>query len=118
MRARQRGITLLGLIVGSFVLVIVALLFMRLLPSYIEYFSIKKAMVGIAKETAGREASVSDIRRSFENRSAIDDFQAVKSTDLEVSKQGNGWLISASYRKEVPLFANIGVYIDFTATSQ
>ena len=118
MRARQEGVTLLGLIMGSFVLVLVALLAMRLLPSYIEYFAIKKAMVGIAKETAGREASVSDIRRSFENRSAIDDFQSVKATDLEISKQGNGWLIAASYRREIPLFANIGVYIDFDATSQ
>jgi hypothetical protein len=118
MRARQKGVTLLGLIMGSFVLVLVALLAMRLLPSYIEYFSIKKAVVSIGNQTAGRDATVSDIRRAFESRSAVDDFQAVKAADLEIIKQGNGFVISAQYRKEIPLFANIGIYIDFDVSSR
>ncbi len=118
MRARQKGITLLGLIIGSFLLVLVALLAMRLLPSYIEYFTIKKNLVAIGKETAGREATVSDIRRSFDSRTAIDDISSIKSTDLAITKEGNAYLIAASYRREVPLFANIGVYIDFEASSR
>jgi len=118
MRARQRGITLMGLIIGSFFLVLVALLAMRLLPSYIEYFNVKKALVGIAKELAGREGNVSDVRRAFENRSAIDDYQSVKATDLVITKEGNGFYITTSWRREVPLFANIGVYIDFEAASR
>jgi hypothetical protein len=118
MRARQRGITLMGLIIGSFVLVLVALLGMRLLPSYIEYFTIKKALVGISKELSGREGSVSDVRRAFENRMAVDDIKSVQPSDLGVTKEGNGFLITAAYRREVPLFANIGVYIDFEASSR
>jgi Domain of unknown function (DUF4845) len=117
MRARQRGITLLGLIMGSVVLVFVALLGMRLLPSYIEYFTIKKAVVGIANETRGRSPAVNEVRRLFENRQAIDDFHAVNSTDLEITKVGNDVQIVAAYRKEIPLVANIGVYIDFVASS-
>lgn len=118
MRARQRGITLMGLIMGSFVLVFVALLVMRLLPSYIEYFTIKKAVVSVANEMRGRGGSVADVRRAFENQQAIDDFKAVKSTDLEITKQGNGYAIVAAYRKEIPLFANIGIHIDFLASSE
>ncbi|MDH4326356.1 MAG: DUF4845 domain-containing protein [Betaproteobacteria bacterium] len=117
MRARQRGITLMGLILGSFVLVFVALLVMRLLPSYIEYFTIKKAVVSISNELRGRGGSVSDVRRAFANRQAIDDFKAVHAADLEITKQGNDVHIVAAYRKEIPLFANIGVYIDFEAAS-
>lgn len=117
MRYRQRGITLMGLITGSVVLIVVALLGMRLLPSYIEYFNIKKAVDGIALETRGRGGSVSDVRRAFDMRQAIDDFQSVKGSDLEISKVGNGFSIVASYRREIPLFANIGVYIDFSASS-
>jgi hypothetical protein len=118
MRARQKGITLLGLIIGSFLLVLVALLAMRLLPSYIEYFTIKKNLVSIGKETAGRDATVSEIRRSFESRTAIDDITSVAPADLVITKEGNGYLIAASYRREVPLFANIGIYIDFEASSR
>jgi Domain of unknown function (DUF4845) len=118
MRARQRGVTLMGLIMSSVLLVFVALLGMRLLPSYIEYFKIKKAVVGVASETRGRSPAVSEVRRLFENRQTIDDFAAVKATDLEVTKVGNDVQLVASYRKEIPLFANIGVYIDFVATSE
>jgi hypothetical protein len=117
MRARQRGITLLGLIVGSFVLVFVALLVMRLLPSYVEYFTIKKAVVSIANEMRGRGGSANEVRRAFDSRQAIDDFKAVNASDLEITKQGNDFLIVAAYRKEIPLFANIGIYIDFVAES-
>jgi hypothetical protein len=117
MRARQRGITLLGLIMGSFVLVFVALLVMRLLPSYIEYFTIKKAVVSISNEMRGRGGSANEVRRAFDSRQAIDDFKAVRAADLEITKQGNDFLIVAAYRKEIPLFANIGIYIDFVASS-
>jgi len=67
---------------------------------------------------AGREGNVSDVRRAFENRSAIDDIHSIKATDLVITKEGNGFLITASYRREIPLFANIGVYIDFEASSR
>lgn len=118
MRARQRGITLMGLIIGSAVVVVLALLFMRLVPSYIEYFTIKKALVAIANEVKGRGVQANEVRRSFQNRSVIDDIKSVSHTDLEITRQGNDYLIVAAYRKEIPLFANIGVYIDFEASSQ
>ena len=117
MRNRQRGVTLTGLIVVSVVVILVALLGMRLLPSYIEYFTIKKALGGIALEMRGRGGAVSDVRRAFDLRQAVDDFHSVKGSDLEITKEGNGFSIGASYRREIPLFANIGVYIDFTASS-
>jgi len=117
MRARQRGITLMGLIMGSFVLVFVALLLMRLLPSYIEYFTVKKAVVSISNEMRGRGGSVNEVRRAFDSRQAIDDFKAVNASDLEITRQGNDYLIVAAYRKEVPLFGNMGIYIDFVASS-
>jgi hypothetical protein len=117
MRNTQRGISLMGLILWSVVLVLAALLAMRLLPSYIEYFTIKKAIVGIANESRGRGVSPNEVRRAFENRSAVDDIRSVNAKDLEIVKEGNNVAITAAYRREVPLFANIGVYIDFVASS-
>jgi uncharacterized protein DUF4845 len=117
MRNRQRGITLMGLLAGSVVVIFVALLGMKLAPSYIEYFAIKKAVNGITHESRGGGSAVSDLRRAFDARAAIDDFTAVKATDLEITKEGNGYTVTAAYRKEVPLFANIGVYIEFTASA-
>jgi hypothetical protein len=116
---KQRGIGLWGLIFGLFLLIIVSLLAMKLTPSYLEFFAIQKALNGIAIERrGGGGASVNEIRKAFEARAAIDDFTAVKGADLEITKDGNDVLISAVYRKEVKLFGNIGIYIDFEASSR
>ena len=118
MRSRQQGITLMGLIVGAVVLIFAAVLAMKLVPAYIEFYSVKKALAGIAVDTRGRSTSVADIRRLFEGRSAIDDINSVKANDLEISKEGNEYLVSAAWRREIPLFANLGIYIDFTASTR
>lgn len=117
MRYRQLGVSLMGLIAAAVVLIFCALLGMKLVPSYLEYNAVKKALSGIGADSRGRNTSVGDIRRAFENRSSIDDINSVKSSDLEITKEGNGFSIVASYRREIPLFANIGVFIDFTAAS-
>jgi len=118
MRNRQRGLTLMGLIGSAVVLIFVALLGLKLVPSYIEFYSVKKALSGIGNDTRNRTVSVGDIRRLFENRSAVDDINSVKSSDLEITKVGNDYLVSAAYRKEIPLFGNIGIFIDFAASSK
>lgn len=117
MRKRQQGLSLMGLILGGFVLIFVMLLVMKVTPSYLEYFAIKKAVVGIANETRGRGASVADIRRRFDNRSAVDDFSSVKANDLEITKEGNDYVLAASYRREIHLFGNVGLFIDFAVNS-
>ena len=90
---------------------------MKLLPSYIEFFAIKKAVNALAAETRGG-ATVLEIRKQFDNRATIDDINSVKGSDLEVTKDSGSIVISVGYRKEIPLFSNLGVYIDYRASSK
>ena len=115
MRNRQYGVTLSGLLVVSIIVIFVALLGFRLAPAYIEYFTAKNAITAVAQEKQG--ASVSDIRKAYDARATIDDITAVTANDIEVTKDGAGVVIRFGYRKEVPLFANIGLYFDFEASS-
>ncbi len=116
MQNLQRGVSLGGLLVGLFVLAILALLGMRLIPAYIEYGTAKNAIQAIARERTG--ATPVEIRRAFDSRAAIDDITAVKASDLDITKEGGEVVISFAYRKEVPLFMNVGVYMDFAANSK
>jgi hypothetical protein len=113
-RFRQQGVSLMALIFGFAVLVIVAIFGMKLVPSYLEFRSAKNAIDALARSGG---ASPNDIRRAFESRSAVDDITTIKSQDLDITKQGNQVVISFSYRKEVPLFSNVGLYIDYAASS-
>jgi Domain of unknown function (DUF4845) len=112
---RQRGVTITSLVIALVVVVFAALLGFKLVPAFLEFRSMKGAIEAIAREKQG--GTVADIRRAFDSRQAIDDFQSVKSADLDISKNGNQVVIAFAYRKEVPLFANVGVYIDFRANS-
>jgi Domain of unknown function (DUF4845) len=113
MRARQAGLSLVALIVVLFIIVMVALFGMKVVPSYIEYRSAKKAIDAIVVEKQG--ASPGDIRRAFDSRAVIDDIESVKSSDLEITKDGSALVIGFAYRREVPLLSNVGLYIDYRA---
>jgi hypothetical protein len=116
MQTRQRGISIMGLIAALFILVILALFGMKLIPSFMEYRTARNAIEAISREKQG--ASVADIRKAFEARATIDDINSVKPQDLEITKQGAEVIISFGYRKEVPLFGGVGLYIDYSATSR
>jgi hypothetical protein len=116
MRKNQLGIGLGGLMVGAAIFIGLAMFGMKLGPSYLEFASIKKAVVAIAQERA--TASVADVRKAFDARATVDSITTVSGKDLEITKEGGELVVSASYRKEIPLAGNLGVYIDFVATSK
>ncbi len=113
---KSRGLTLMGLIMVLFILIVLALFGMRLLPAYIEYGTAKKAIEAIARDRTGA-SSPADARRLFDSRALIDNIQVIKGSDLDITKDGSGLVIAFAYRKEVPLVANLGLYIDFAANS-
>ena len=112
MRTWQAGVSLMGLIIVLIVLAMVALLAMKVVPSYMEFRGMKNAIQAIAREKPG--ATPADIRKSFEARSNIDGFESVKPQDLDIQKGS----IAFAYRKEVPLFSGVGLYIDYAASTQ
>lgn len=116
MRGNQLGIGLGGLMVGAVIFIVLAMFGMKLGPSYLEFFAIKKAVNAIAQEK--RTASVVDIRKTWDARATTDDINSVTGKDIEITKDGSELVISASYRKEIPLAGNLGVYIDFRANSK
>jgi Tfp pilus assembly protein FimT len=115
MRNRQSGVSLLALIAILIVVAVIALFGMKVIPSFLEFRAAKNAIEAIARERQG--SSPTDIRRAFENRSAIDDINTIKPSDLDIGKDGNATVISFAYRKEVPLFKNVGLYIDYAASA-
>ena len=115
MRNRQTGISLSGLLFGGIVLIFAALLGMKLAPSYIEYFNAKKAIHGVAND--GQEASIVDLRKAFDARATIDDIGSIRGADLEITKDRGLLVLSFAYRKEIHLFSNVSVCIDFSAST-
>jgi hypothetical protein len=117
MRNKQSGVSLFGLLAVSVVLVAVALVGMKLVPSYLEFMAVKKVIKSVAEEKGGA-STAAEIRNSFALRASVDAIESVKGSDLEITKDSSGLLIATRYRKEIPLVGNTGIYIDFSAASR
>jgi Na+-transporting methylmalonyl-CoA/oxaloacetate decarboxylase gamma subunit len=116
MRNKQTGVSLSGLIVVFAVLIVLALIGMKVGPAVAEFYTAKKHIKNIAQEKRG--GSVAEIRKAWDQKTMIDEIKTISATDLEITKDGGDVVISFAYKKEVPLFANIGLYIDFAANSK
>lgn len=114
---RQRGVSLPGLLTWSIVIVLVAILGMRLIPSFVEFAAIKHALVTIASDPELSSASVREIRLAFDKRAGVDNIKSVSGSDIIVENQGQQPVLSVSYTVRKPLFANLSLLIDFEAAS-
>jgi len=105
----------LGMLVVGIIIVFVAIGGLKIAPAYIEYFTVKKAIVGVAQTTS--KGTVAEVRQAFDRRAQIDDIDVIAAKDLEITKEGNDIVISFSYPKRISLFGNVSVVIDFAASS-
>jgi hypothetical protein len=110
---KQRGLSLIGLLITSGVLVFFALIGFKLMPSYLEYFTVRRIVGDIANSPEVRGGSLRDVQSAFARRAQIDNITSVSSNDLEVTKTGEGFSIAVSWAARVPLFGNLNACIDF-----
>ena len=114
---KQRGLSLGGFIVVCFILILVALLGFKLFTPYVQYFTIQKTLKQIANDPEVKSGTVKDIKLAFVKHSMIDNINAIGADDLDINRDGNDLVLSASYTVKVPLVANISLLIDFNASS-
>jgi hypothetical protein len=114
---KQRGLTLVSLIVVCVLLILVGLVVVKVAPEVIEYGAIVKDIKATAQDPATRSASVAEIRRNFDKRKSIDNVTAVSGADLDITKEGNDVVIAFSYSKKIPLTGPVSLLIDFEGSS-
>jgi hypothetical protein len=113
---RQSGLTLLGFLFIAGVVVVAVIVGFRVLPAYIEYFSVERALVEALTQTKDfRDAT--EIRRFFQRRVDSGYIESVGARDLELTKIGNVYVASVSWTRKLPLVSNVSLLIEFDATA-
>ena len=113
----QRGITLTGVIVGAFILVLALTTGLKLVPAYIENAEIQKIFNEISNDPEMQKAPLNDIRLSFARRASIDNIKAITPDDIDVDSSSGKLVLSASYAVKIPLAGNISFYLEFNPVS-
>lgn len=116
-RSRQRGVGFITLCLYFVVAGVTLLVGLKMVPHYLEYFSIKKVIAGMASSEEVKSGTVAEIRSSFDRRAVIDNISAVKGVDLEISKENNDTVVSAAWQPRLVLFPGYTLLIDFEVST-
>ncbi|HWZ62050.1 MAG TPA: DUF4845 domain-containing protein [Steroidobacteraceae bacterium] len=112
MRSRQRGVTALGWLILLVPIAIVIYAGIRLLPVYLNYMKVVRALDLVASDASG-SSNPQSIRTTIDKHFEIDMVDYPTAKDIKVTRTGSGWEVEASYDDEAPLFANISLHVVF-----
>lgn len=98
MRARERGLGLISLILVSAVVVALGAVLVRIVPTVVEYQSVQRAA-----QRASQGGTVAEVRSLFDKAAAIDDISSLQGRDLEISKQNDRVIVEFAYEREIHL---------------
>ena len=114
-RQAQRGLSMIGFLFVAAVVLVTALIAFRMIPSYIEYYTVQKALEGALADS--NDLSVATIRRAMDRRLAADYAEVVSGKDVDVTRDGNKIVASVGWEKKLPLVSNVSILLDFYATA-
>lgn len=108
-RKRASGITLIGFLILLCVVGFFGYLAMRLIPMYVEYMGVVKAMELVRTEPNAASLSPEEIRRSLSLKFTtqyVDD-QAIPPQAIRITREGNASTLSINYERKVPFIYNL-----------
>jgi Tfp pilus assembly major pilin PilA len=113
MKSRQSGITLIGFVIVLAVLGFFAFMAMKLVPSYIEYGGVVKALNQIATEPGSED--IDQVRRQLAFKMSFQyvDDSTIKPKDITIQRTGNASILHVSYDKVIPFIYNIAFMLHF-----
>ena len=116
---KQKGLTLTGMILVSIVVVLMLILGFKLVPVYLEYQTVQKIFKSMSEDPQLRKAGRGELDRSWYARTNVDNVKSLPAENIEYTKESDGTLtVTAEYEVKVPLFRNVGLYIDFHPSSK
>lgn len=97
-KKHQQGLTFFGLLVVGILLALAGVVAAQVVPTYIEYLAVQKA---VRQASAG--TTVGEVRGLFDKAATIDDIRTISGKDLVIGKEGDRVVVSFSYDREIHL---------------
>ena len=115
---KQFGMSIYALMYVLITVGIAGFIGLKVGPAYLEYYSVKKIMATMANQEVKDAVTVKEIRDGFDRRASIAYVTVVQGSDLEITKDGGETVATAVWTVKSPLFYNVSVVLDFTASTK
>ncbi len=113
---RQSGITLIGFVIILIIAAFFAYTAMKLVPAYLDYFNVAKALNTVATQSASGDMSVEEVQRQLDTQQ-LSQYFADEDIDAKnitvVSTPSGGRSLRLSYDKKIPWLYNIDFLVHF-----
>lgn len=113
---RQGGMTVIGILLLLIVMGFMALIAMKVVPMYVQYYTIKSTIESIRKEPQVSQMSVQDIRAGIQRRFDIGYVNNITVNDLKIRNDRGGRVIDLVYQDERELFYKLFVVLKINET--
>ena len=117
LQARQRGLTIVGFILVAAVVIIFAMVGFRVVPSYVEYYSVKKALDDTMRGDSVDPNNLQAFRSELTRRLQTSYVENVKATDAIIQRSGNQLTAELAWERRLHMFGNAYILLEFEAVS-
>lgn len=114
---KQRGLSLVGFILLLVLALFFAYIGMKIVPIYLNYYSVASAMDGVAEEPGVESMSPARVRDLLFRRLYVNYVEDVKPEHVRIVR-GNGLTLNVAYEVREPLIANMDVVVKFDRSVQ
>lgn len=118
MKQTQRGMTMLGFLMVLCLGIFFAFCAMKIVPMYIEYYSVKKMLTTISKNPEAASGSKEKIRDLFRRSLEIDYVKVITPDMLKIESTDGGMKLTVDYERRENLMANLDVVGKFHAEQE
>lgn len=108
---RQHGLTVIGMLLLIVVLGFMALIAMKVIPMYIQYFTIKSTIENIRKEPQLAQMGLAEIQTALQKRFDIGYVDKITAKDIKLRNDRNGRVLDLVYEDDQPLFYGLHVVL-------
>ncbi len=116
LNSSQRGMTVIGMLLLIIMLAFIALIAMKVVPLYVQYYTIKSTIESIRKEPQLAQMTTQDIQAGIQKRFDIGYVENVKARDLKIRSESGGRVLDLVYQDERPLFYGLSVILKVNET--
>lgn len=108
-KRKQQGLSSLGIIGILVVAVFTTTLVLKMLPVYIEHFSVVSSL-----ESLQEEGSLLDIKTSLMRKFSINDIDNVSREHIDIKREGKKKTVTISYEVRKNVVSNIDIVLRFS----
>ena len=117
MIGKQRGMTMMSWLVVLGLVVFFLLIGIKMVPTYLENYSIKHALENMEADRQVRSMSLAEMKKSFMKRLKINNVYEFDQSAITIKKEKFGTSFTVNYEVRKPVAGNVSIVMVFSESA-